>query len=91
MKKYSKIVFIAAFIFFPTTLFAYSNSIKGKVIDSKTGNALAGSNVEIAGTSLGGAADELVHFSINNIPPGKYVLRITHIGYKPVEKKVTIS
>jgi len=91
MKKYSKIVFIAAFIFFPTTIFAYSNSIQGKVIDSNTGKALAGSNVEIAGTSIGAAADEQGYFSINNIPPGKYILRITHIGYKPVEKSVIVS
>jgi len=86
-----KPVICALFILLPTIAFPNSNSIKGKIFDSTTYRILAGSNIEIVGTTIGAAADEQGNFSVKNIPPGKYILRITHIGYKTVEQRVTIS
>jgi len=78
-------------IYIPSILFAYSNSIKGKVLNGKTDQQLPGSNIFILGTDLGAAADEFGEFVIKNIPPGKYILKVTHIGYKSIQKNINIS
>ena len=61
--------------------FASSGKISGKIINSKTGDALAGVNVFLEGTSYGAATDEFGEYVIINIPPGNYTVRASYIGY----------
>jgi len=68
-------------------LMAGNGVITGRVIDEKTGDALIGANVIIDGRGTGGATDLDGIYRINNIPAGKYSLRVTYIGYQP--KKVS--
>jgi len=56
--------------------------IEGRVIDRRSGEALAGVNVVIMGTTLGAATDNDGYFRINNLAPGMYRLEVTYIGYK---------
>lgn len=66
-----------------TLLFAgTSGKINGLVIDSNNGDPLIGVNVMLAGTAYGAATDLEGYFTIINIPPGKYELVSTSIGYK---------
>lgn len=74
-----------------TTAFAASSSIKGRVIDSQTGDPLLGANVLLVGTSLGASTGLDGHFTITNIPPGTYKVRTTYIGYEPFVKEVTLA
>jgi hypothetical protein len=69
---------------------AYSGStgkIAGRVIDSQTGEPLAGANVVIDGTFLGAAADVEGDFFILNLPPGSYTVTASMVGYR--SQKIT--
>ncbi len=62
-----------------------TGKISGNVTDSETGEPIIGANILIEGTFLGGAADVEGYYYINNIPPGKYTLKVTSVGYKPTK------
>jgi len=47
-------------------------------------------NVAILGTTVGTVSDETGHYRISNIPEGNITLVATSIGFKSVEKKITV-
>ncbi len=59
-----------------------TGTIKGKVTDKSTGEALIGANVFIKGTTKGAATDINGNYEIKNIRKGTYDIDITYIGYK---------
>ncbi|KAA3658049.1 MAG: carboxypeptidase-like regulatory domain-containing protein, partial [Calditrichaeota bacterium] len=59
-----------------------TGKISGRVIDKESGEPLPGANVVIVGTSMGSATNLEGDFYIVNIPPGKYDVRASFIGYK---------
>lgn len=61
---------------------ATTGKINGLVLDAETGDPMIGVNVMLAGTSLGAATDIEGYFTILNVPPGKYELLASSIGYK---------
>ncbi|HIN27000.1 MAG TPA: TonB-dependent receptor [Candidatus Marinimicrobia bacterium] len=64
------------------TLFAgQTGKIAGRVIDSQSGEALAGCNVLVQGTSMGAATDANGEYFIINLSPGPYDLAFSMIGY----------
>lgn len=71
-------------------------SVKGKVIDSKSKEALEFVNVSIkkkgSDQIVKGATTDLEgNFIIGNLQPGTYVVNVSYIGYTPYEKEFTIS
>lgn len=56
--------------------------IAGRVTEAETGDPLPGANVVIEGTRLGAATDANGEYYILNIPPGRYDLRATMMGYQ---------
>lgn len=78
------------------TASAASGILKGLVVDSKTNEGMVYVNVAIVNSTTqdyvrGTVTDETGLFEINNLPSGKYLARITIIGYTPVEKEFIIS
>ncbi|MBN1349957.1 TonB-dependent receptor [candidate division KSB1 bacterium] len=68
------------------TLSAQSvGKIAGTVSDDTTGDVLPGANVVIVGTTLGAAADIDGKYYILNVPPGRYVLRASIIGFEAMK------
>ena len=63
----------------------FMGELRGTVYSEKTGLPVPNANIQIAHTSLGSASDEQGRFSLSNIPPGSYTIRITHIAYAPKE------
>lgn len=57
--------------------------ISGTVTDAETGDPLPGANVVIEGTTRGAAASADGSYFILNIPPGRYEVRASMIGYEP--------
>jgi len=55
--------------------------ITGKVVDKETNEPLSGANVIVEGTSLGAATDTIGTYLILRVPPGKYTLVASMIGY----------
>ena len=80
-----RVLLIMTFILVPTLLFSgITGKIAGVVKDKDTGDPLAGANILLEGTTLGAAADMNGYFFIINIPPGKYRVRVTMMGYQPM-------
>ena len=61
---------------------AQSGTIKGRVADAQSGDALPGASVYLVGTSLGASTSLNGSYTITNVPPGTYTVRTTYIGYK---------
>jgi len=65
--------------------------VAGRVVDSATGEPLPGVNVGLRGTTLGAATDRAGRFTIDGVPPDTYVLRASFVGYRAVERTVTVA
>ncbi|RPI02703.1 MAG: TonB-dependent receptor [Calditrichaeota bacterium] len=59
-----------------------TGKISGRVFDAETREILPGVNIVIEGTSLGDATDIDGEYAIINIPPGRYTLIVSMMGYK---------
>jgi outer membrane receptor protein involved in Fe transport len=66
---------------------ANTGTISGKITDKKTGDQLIGVNVLVEGTELGGATDANGRYQIINVPPGKYTVSASYVGYN--DQKIT--
>ena len=75
---------------FPVFIFSQTE-IKGKVLDKNNEGNLVGANVYLVGTKFGCATDKDGKYKINNIIPGKHILRCTYIGYISEEKEIDIQ
>jgi outer membrane receptor protein involved in Fe transport len=67
-------------------VFSQQGALKGKVLDKITKEPLPFVNivVEVGGTNVGGSASDFDgNFMVKPIPPGKYDVKATYIGYKP--------
>ncbi|MCH4823638.1 TonB-dependent receptor [Gramella lutea] len=67
-----------------------SGSLTGKVT-SINGDGISEANIEVQGTNIGTETNNSGSFTINNIPDGNYLLRITYVGFKPKEIAVSIK
>jgi outer membrane receptor for ferrienterochelin and colicin len=72
----------AAVVFAATT-----GNIAGKVTDRRSGEPLPGASVVVDGTELGAATDVNGQYLIINVPPGRYSLTASFMGYN--DAKVT--
>ena len=61
-----------------------SGKVAGNMRDGRTGEPLIGANVLILGTTMGSATDGDGVYFILNIPPGKYDIQASMIGYQRV-------
>ena len=59
-----------------------AGKVSGKVIDADNGEPLIGANVLVRGTTMGGATDADGTFYILNVPPGKYDIQTSMVGYR---------
>ncbi|MEY2924905.1 MAG: hypothetical protein RLZZ337_1453, partial [Bacteroidota bacterium] len=81
--------FSLLFLLFTITYLAVAQgngTIRGKITDSKTGEALLGVTVRLEGVSLGAISDELGEYTIANIPPKTYNIEASYIGYESVTR-----
>ncbi len=64
--------------------------ISGTVTESGTGEPLPGCNVVISGTRLGGASGPDGSFFVLNVPPGKYDVVASIVGYQRIVQRGVI-
>ncbi|MBK8945180.1 MAG: TonB-dependent receptor [Ignavibacteriae bacterium] len=70
-------------LFFPFIINGgITGKISGSIKDAQTGEPLIGANILIEGTNLGAATDVNGNYVILNIPPKKYNIKISFIGYE---------
>lgn len=69
---------------------AQTGTIKGRVLDPETNEALIGANAVISGTTQGATTDVDGYFTIENVKAGSVKVNISFIGYGSVDKTVTV-
>lgn len=80
MKKIFVLFIIIPFLMFAGT----TGKLVGTIKDAQTGDPLIGANVLIEGTDFGAATNVRGEYVILNIPPGRYNVRISFIGYETI-------
>ncbi len=80
------LLFIFLLLFYSANLLnaQTTGKIAGKVIDRDSKEPLLGANILIAGTNMGAATNENGEYFIINVPPGKYNVKFSMIGYGSV-------
>lgn len=74
----------------PSRVFA-AEHVYGLVTDAQTHDRLLGVSVQIKGSLRGAATDVHGRFHIHLPSPGRWVLRASSIGYKPLERELTVA
>jgi len=86
-----KLIFFCAIIFSTNALLGQvAGKISGTVVDMETKEPLIGVNVLITGTTLGTTTDLEGGYFILNIPPGKYDVQASFVGYQKVLQRDVI-
>ncbi|NLL27234.1 MAG: TonB-dependent receptor [Bacteroidales bacterium] len=65
-------------------------NINGHVLNKVTGEHIPFYNVFIKGTTIGTTTDATGHYYMKNLPEGNFTIVASCVGYKPVEKQVSL-
>lgn len=67
-----------------------TGTIKGS-ISTVNDQPIAGANIILKGTAFGTSAALSGDFELKNIPAGSYIMVISHIGYQPIDREITVD
>jgi len=83
-----RLKYIILFSLFSVSLIFAQNrgNIRGIITDQETGEPLIGANILVKGTYHGASSDVDGFFIVQDIAPGEYLLEVSFIGYKVVQK-----
>lgn len=83
---------VLCFLFFLSANLVSQNvgKISGTVKDAETGEHLIGCNIIVLGTSMGASTDIEGSYFILNVPPGKYDIQASMVGYQSIIQKGVI-
>lgn len=79
-----------AFLFMAQAAFA-TGTLKGRVFDKDTKDALPGATVLVRGTSIGASTDLNGGFTVYNAPSGRQTIVVTYVGYRSTSEEVNIT
>ncbi len=85
-----KIYVLSAFMLMITQVLA-QNSIKGKVVDDATGEAIYGASIVLSPGAQGTTTNQQGEFALSNLANGSYVLKVSMIGYSQLSKDIRLS
>jgi len=80
MRKLIPLLIVIPFLLFAGT----TGKLVGTIKDAQTNEPLIGANILIEGTDFGAATNAKGEYVILNIPPGRYNVKISYIGYEGV-------
>jgi TonB-dependent receptor len=67
------------------------NTLQGVVTDTLSVRPLVGANVFLVGTSLGDATDLEGMYRIEQVPSGRYTLKVSYLGYKSKSMEIAVE
>jgi len=78
--------FLVLFLFVSAQVFAQQpkQTIRGNVIDDASNSPLSFVSVGLLNTATGTVTDSAGNFTIQNVPVGRYDMRVSFVGYEPV-------
>ena len=79
-----RVLLMYALLVLSLPAFSQNLTVKGKVTDAQTGEAMIGLNVVIKGTVRGVVTDVDGNYTITNCPPDA-ILVFTYVGYEQLE------
>ena len=89
-KSFPFLIVLVLYSVFPS--YGQTGKIKGFVKDSNSGERLPFVNILIQGLNIGAAADIDGNYIIMNVPPGKYNIKASSIGYQNyIYQEVNVS
>ena len=65
-------------------------NIHGHILDKSSGDHIAYVTISIKGTTIGTVADATGHFYLKNLPAGNCTIVAEGVGYKTIEKNITL-
>jgi TonB-dependent receptor len=91
MKFYLKELIAIALILIPAIVIAQKNGeVQGHIYDAALNEPVAYANLQLMGTSIGTISNDEGFYTIANVPPGSYTLKVTYIGYSESEASVKV-
>ncbi len=75
----------------PVRLAPERGYVAGRVFDAETGGPLANSHVQLADADLKAVTDPSGRFTFPALLPGRYILMITHVGYRTWRDTLSIG
>lgn len=82
---------LVAFLLIPSLAMAQEGRITGEVTAANTDQILPGASVRIVGTQVGTAADVDGQYTLTGVETGEQTLRVSFVGYRTVERTVTVE
>ncbi len=96
-RTFELILIIFSFLSMGTTTFAgekanitKQGTIRGRIVDA-TKQTLPGASIYIDKLHSGVTSDVNGYYTFSNLSPGTYTVKVSYIGYTPVETPITIS
>lgn len=80
-----RVFLLALASFLSLNLIAQTGKIAGKVISSKTGEALVGATITINTPARKALTDQTGRYTLGNLPSGSYTVIISYVGYDTKE------
>ena len=68
----------------------HRGAIRGRIVDASA-QTLPGANIYIESLHTGVTSDVNGYYTFSNLAPGTYKVRVSYVGYKPVEMTLTVS
>lgn len=66
-------------------------TVSGRVVDARNGDPVLAANVVVIEQQKGSATSREGEFTISGLEPGRYTLRVTFVGYQPLEQSLEIG
>ncbi len=90
--NYKNIFLVLTFFLFSiaSSQAADNITLRGKVIDSKSKEPLAGVNIYFSELKIGVSTDESGSFHVNNLPPIATTVEVTYIGHESIVETIDL-
>ena len=82
---------VLLFFFLHGFAIAQNATISGVISDAETGDELPGASVFIPDLQIGAATNVNGQYSIEQVPFGTYVIRVTYVGYRTINQTVEVN
>ena len=69
---------------------SYTGTLDGRVVDAERGVPLWGAHVWLVDLGLGDVVGPDGTFAVPDLPTGRYVVRVSHVGYRPVRLELDV-
>lgn len=86
-----KFYFFIAFLLSSVVAFGQNATVRGTITDSKTNEPLPGAIIHFDGGNNAVSANVNGEYSLINISPGEYKIKVKFLGYTEFEKKIKLA